>query len=165
MFESYNSCGREGVFYFLGGVLLKTDDTHVHFMYIEAAKVGNLQGAEREDEHFPKRVADFHKEVHLLDQRPCINVCDRFMVDRPNAPPLLEQHVRVHMSSTVSPMEAPQVAGALIDADCSEDFVRALILSVRPMAPSEQLVKEVESRLEARLNEDTRKRQRCTKRS
>ena len=23
----------EGVFYFLGGVLLKTDDTHVHFMY------------------------------------------------------------------------------------------------------------------------------------
>ena len=165
MFESYNSCGREGVFYFLGGVLLKTDDTHVHFMYIEAAKVGNLQGAEREDEHFPKRVADFHKEVHLLDQRPCINVCDRFMVDRPNAPPLLEQHVRVHMSSTVSPMEAPQVAGALIDADCSEDFVRALILSVRPMAPSEQLVEEVESRLKARLNEDTCKRQRCTKRS
>ena len=69
------------------------------------------------------------------------------------------------MSSTVSPMEAPQVAGALIDADCSEDFVRAPILSVRPMAPSEQLIKEVESRLEARLNEDTRKRQRCTKRS
>ena len=134
--------------------------------------MGNLQDAERvtrEDEHFPKRVADFHKEVHLLDQRPRINVCDRFMVDRPNAPPLLEQHVhahvQVHMSSTVSPMEAPQVAGALIDADCSEDFVRALILSVRPMAPSEQLVEEVESRLEARLNEDTCKRQRCTKRS
>ena len=68
----------EGVFYFLGGVLLKTDDTHVHFMYIEAAKVGNLQDAEREDEHFPKRVADFLKEVRLPDQRPRINVCDRF---------------------------------------------------------------------------------------
>ena len=92
MFESYNSCGRECVFYFLGGVLLKTDDTHVHFMYIEAAKVGNLQGAEREDEHFPKRVADFLKEVRLPDQRPRINVCDCFdMVDRPHAPPLLEQ--------------------------------------------------------------------------
>ena len=129
--------------------------------------MGNLQDVERvtrEDEHFPKRVADFHKEVHLLDQRPRINVCDRFMVDRPNAPPLLEQHVRVHMSSTVSPMEAPQVAGALIDADCSEDFVRALILSVRPMAPSEQLVEEVEPWLEACLNEeDTCKRRRCTK--
>eukprot|EP00964_Phaeocystis_antarctica_P130477 scaffold94341_cov59-Phaeocystis_antarctica.AAC.4 len=62
-------------------------------------------------------------------------------------------------------MKAQQVAGALLDADCSEDFVRALILSVRPMAPSEQLVEEVGSRLEARLNEDTRKRQRCTKRS
>ena len=135
-----------------------------------AAKVGNLQDVERvtlEDEHFPERVAAFRKEVHLPDQRPCINVCDRFTVDRPNAPPLLEQHVhvQVHMSPTVSPMEAPQVAGALIDADCSEDFVRALILSVRPMAPSEQLVEEVESRLKARLNEDTCKRQRCTKRS
>jgi len=54
--------------------------------------VGNLQGAEREDEHFPKRVADFLKEVRLPDQRPRINVCDRFdMVDRPHAPPLLEQ--------------------------------------------------------------------------
>ena len=79
MFESYNSCGREGVFYFLGGVLLKTGDTHVHSMYIEAAKVGNLQYAERvtrEDEHFPRRVADFLKEVRLPDQRLLINVCD-----------------------------------------------------------------------------------------
>merc|ERR1719247_2111518 len=43
-------------------------------------------------------------------------------------------------------MKAPQVAGALLDADCSEDFVRALILSVRAMAPAEQLVEEVEKR-------------------
>eukprot|EP00967_Tisochrysis_lutea_P112926 scaffold178837_cov31-Tisochrysis_lutea.AAC.7 len=59
-------------------------------------------------------------------------------------------------------MKAPQVAGALLDADCSEDFVRALILSVRAMAPAEQLVEEVEKRnrlkllqpwLEARVNE------------
>ena len=62
----------------------------------------------------------------------------------------------------VNPMKAPQVAGALLDADCSEDFVRALILSVRAMAPAEQLVEEVEKRnrlkllqpwLEARVNE------------
>ena len=101
MFESYNSCGREGVFYFLGEVLLKTEDTHVHFMYIEAAKVGNLQEVERvtrEDEHFdPKRVADFLKEVRLPDQRPLINVCDRFdLVDRPHALPLLKLRVQVH---------------------------------------------------------------------
>ena len=74
--------------------------------------MGNLLDAERvtrEDEHFPKRVADFLKEVRLPDQRPLINVCDRFdMVDRPHAPPLLEQHVQVYMSSTVNPMKAPQ---------------------------------------------------------
>ena len=74
--------------------------------------MGNLLDAERvtrEDEHFPKRVADFLKEVRLPEQRPLINMCDRFdMVDRPHAPPLLEQHVQVYMSSTVSPMEAPQ---------------------------------------------------------
>eukprot|EP00964_Phaeocystis_antarctica_P006454 scaffold3492_cov55-Phaeocystis_antarctica.AAC.1 len=87
------------------------------------------------------------------------------MVDRPHAPPLLEQHVQVYMSSKVNPMKAPQVAGALLDADCSEDFVRALILSVRPMAPSEQLVEEVEPWFEARLNEDTCKWWRCMKRS
>merc|ERR1719353_1504654 len=42
MIESYNSW--EGLFYFLGAVLLKTEDKDVHFKYIEAAaKVGNLQ--------------------------------------------------------------------------------------------------------------------------
>merc|ERR1719454_2109988 len=46
MFESYNSW--EGLFYFLGAVLLKTEDKTVHFKYIEAAaKVGNMQEVER----------------------------------------------------------------------------------------------------------------------
>ena len=38
--------------------------------------MGNLQDDEREDEHFPKLVADFLKEVRLPDQRLLINVCD-----------------------------------------------------------------------------------------
>merc|ERR1719155_265584 len=46
MFESYNSW--EGLFYFLGAVLLKTEEKSVHFKYIQAAaKVGNLQEVER----------------------------------------------------------------------------------------------------------------------
>ena len=36
-------------------------------------------------------------------------------------------------------MKASQVVGTLLDTDCSKDFVRAFILSVRAMAPSEQL--------------------------
>ena len=43
-------------------------------------------------------------------------------------------------------MKAPQVAGALLDADCSEDFVRALILSAGAKAPAEQLIEEMEKR-------------------
>ena len=36
------------MFYYLGAVLIKTEDTAVHFKYIQAAaKVGNLQEVER----------------------------------------------------------------------------------------------------------------------
>jgi clathrin heavy chain len=152
MFESYNSW--EGLFYYLGAVLLKTEDTSVHFKYIQAAaKIGNLQEVERvtrEDKFFnPEEVRDFLKEARLPDQRPLINVCDRFdMVEdlthflySNNMSKYIELYVQ-----KVNPMKAPQVAGALLDADCSEDFVRALILSVRAMAPAEQLVEEVEKR-------------------
>merc|ERR1719353_153446 len=168
MFEQYNSW--EGLFYYLGAVLMKTEDKSVHFKYIQAAaKVGNLQEVERvtrEDTFFdPAEVRDFLKEARLPDQRPLINVCDRFdMVEdlthflySNNMSKYIELYVQ-----KVNPMKAPFVAGALLDADCSEDFVRALILSVRAMAPAEQLVEEVEKRnrlkllqpwLEARVNE------------
>merc|ERR1719311_848114 len=168
MFESYNSW--EGLFYFLGAVLLKTEDKDVHFKYIEAAaKVGNLQEVERvtrEDEHFdPVQVKDFLKELRLPDQRPLINVCDRFDMVEDLTHYLYSNNMSKYIElyvQKVNPMKAPQVAGALLDADCSEDFVRALILSVRAMAPAEQLVEEVEKRnrlkllqpwLEARVNE------------
>ena len=57
----------------------------------------------------------------------------------------MSKYIELHVQK-VNPMKAPQVAGALLDADGSEDFVRALILSVRAMAPAEQLVEEVEKR-------------------
>merc|ERR1719217_65505 len=152
MFEQYNSW--EGLFYYLGAVLLKTEDKAVHFKYIQAAsKVGNLQEVERvtrEDNCFdPEEVKNFLKEARLPDQRPLINVCDRYdMVEdlthflySNNMSKYIELYVQ-----KVNPMKAPQVAGALLDSDCSEDFVRALILSVRAMAPAESLVEEVEKR-------------------
>lgn len=59
MFGTYNSW--EGLFYYLGAILTKTEDKEVHFKYIEAAaKVGNLQEVERvtrEDNFYdPERV-------------------------------------------------------------------------------------------------------------
>ena len=152
MFESYTSW--EGLFYYLGAILLKNEDKSVHFKYIQAAaKVGNLPEVERvtrEDTFFdPEEVIDFLKEARLPDQRPLINVCDRFdkvedlthFLYSNNMSKYIELYVQ-----KVNPMKAPQVAGALLDSDCSEDFVRALILSVRAMAPAEQLVEEVEKR-------------------
>jgi len=168
MFESYNSW--EGLFYYLGAVLLKTEDKGVHFKYIEAAaKVGNMQEVERvtrEDTFYdPEQVRDFLKEMRLPDQRPLINVCDRHDMVEDLTHYLytnnMSKYIELYVQK-VNPMKAPQVAGALLDADCSEDFVRALILSVRAMAPAEQLVEEVEKRnrlkllqpwLEARVNE------------
>jgi len=157
MFESYNSW--EGLFYYLGAVLLKTEDAAVHFKYIQAAaKIGNMQEVERvtrEDNFYDaEQVRDFLKEARLPDQRPLINVCDRFdMVEdlthflyTNNMSKYIELYVQ-----KVNPMKAPQVAGALLDSDCSEDFVRALILSVRAMAPAEQLVEEVEKRNRLKL--------------
>lgn len=59
MFSTYNSW--EGLFYYLGAILTKTEDKEVHFKYIEAAaKVGNMQEVERvtrEDNFYdPERV-------------------------------------------------------------------------------------------------------------
>ena len=107
----------------------------------------------------------FLKDARLPDQRPLINVCDRFDMVEDLTHYLYSNNMSKYIElyvQKVNPMKAPQVAGALLDADCSEDFVRALILSVRAMAPAEQLVEEVEKRnrlkllqpwLEARVNE------------
>ena len=157
MFEQYNSW--EGLFYYLGAVLMKTEDKSVHFKYIQAAaKVGNLQEVERvtrEDTFFdPQEVRDFLKEARLPDQRPLINVCDRFEMVEDLTHFLYSNNMSKYIElyvQKVNPMKAPQVAGALLDADCSEDFVRALILSVRAMAPAESLVEEVEKRNRLKL--------------
>ena len=46
--DSICSSTTQGLFYYLGAVLLKTEDTAVHFKYIQAAaKVGNLAEVER----------------------------------------------------------------------------------------------------------------------
>lgn len=46
----------------------------------------------------------------------------------------------------VNPGKAPQVVGALLDSEASDEFVNNLILSVRSLIPVEQLCAEVEQR-------------------
>merc|ERR1719155_405802 len=54
MFETYNSW--EGLFYYLGAVLIKTEDTAVHFKYIQAAaklpSFAEVERVTREDNFF-----------------------------------------------------------------------------------------------------------------
>lgn len=51
----------------------------------------------------------------------------------------------------VNPARAPEVVGALLDAEAPDDFVNNLILSVRSLIPVERLCAEVEKRNRLKL--------------
>jgi clathrin heavy chain len=81
IFESFKS--YEGLFYFLGSIVNFSQESDVHFKYIQAAcKTGQIKEVERicrESNCFdPERVKNFLKEAKLSDQLPLIIVCDRF---------------------------------------------------------------------------------------
>lgn len=51
----------------------------------------------------------------------------------------------------MNPARAPEVVGALLDAEAPDDFVNNLILSVRSLIPVERLCAEVEKRNRLKL--------------
>ena len=51
----------------------------------------------------------------------------------------------------VNPARAPEVVGALLDAEAPDEFVNNLILSVRSLIPVERLCAEVEQRNRLKL--------------
>lgn len=168
MFDSFGS--NEGVFYFLGAILSSSTDPEVHFRYIKAAsRCGNMQEVERVCRestcYDPKTVKDFLKEAQLRDPRPLIYVCDLHDYVEELTEYLyknsLMKYIEVYVVK-VNPTKCPQVTGALIDLDCSEDFIKTLLQNVRAACPIEPLVAEVEKRnrlrvllpwLEARVSE------------
>eukprot|EP00898_Chlorokybus_atmophyticus_P005972 jgi/Chlat1/6376/Chrsp44S09041 len=97
----------------------------------------------------PERTKQFLMEAKLPDARPLINVCDRhgFVPDltlylyNNNMLRYIEGYVQ-----KVNPTNAPLVVGALLDAECNEEFIKNLILSVRSLLPVEPLVAECEKR-------------------
>lgn len=54
-------------------------------------------------------------------------------------------------SLQVAPAKTPQVVGRLLDLDADEDFLKALLDSVRMLCPVDPLVEEVEKRNRLRL--------------
>mmetsp|Transcript_108985 Transcript_108985/g.351874 ORF Transcript_108985/g.351874 Transcript_108985/m.351874 type:complete len:1524 (+) Transcript_108985:1-4572(+) len=157
MFESFGS--NEGVFYFLGAILSTSSDPNVHFKYIQAAsRCGNMQEVERvcreSSVYEPLKVKEFLMEAKLPDPRPLIYVCDLHGYVGELAEYLysnsLMKYIEVYVLK-VSPGKCPEIVGALIDLDCSEDFIRGLLQSVRAACPVEELVAEAERRNRLRL--------------
>jgi clathrin heavy chain len=168
LFESFKS--YEGLFYFLGSIVNFSQDSEVHFKYIQAAcRTGQIKEVERicreSNCYDPERVKNFLKEAKLTDQLPLIIVCDRFdfvhdlvlYLYRNN----LQKYIEVFVQK-VNPGRLPVVVGGLLDVDCSEDAIKQLIMVTRGQFDIDELVEEVEKRnrlklllpwLEARLHE------------
>lgn len=157
IFESFKS--YEGLFYFLGSIVNFSQESDVHFKYIQAAcKTGQIKEVERicrESNCFdPERVKNFLKESKLSDQLPLIIVCDRFdfvhdlvlYLYRNN----LIKYIEIYVQK-VNPSRLPVVIGGLLDVDCAEDQIKQMILSVRGQFSVDELVEEVEKRNRMKL--------------
>ena len=116
LLESFKSW--EGLFFYLGAYVARSEEPEVHFKYIEAcARTGQIKEVERmtrESTFFDaERTKVFLMEAKLPDARPLINVCDRFgfihgapvrraplcsadSFARPHAVPAQQQHAALH---------------------------------------------------------------------
>ncbi|XKL64875.1 hypothetical protein PGB90_004961 [Kerria lacca] len=127
LFESFKS--YEGLFYFLGSIVNFSQDSEVHFKYIQAAcKTGQIKEVERicreSNCYNAERVKNFLKEAKLTDQLPLI---------------------------IVNPSRLPVVVSGLLDVDCSEDIIKNLIMVVKGQFSTDELVEEVEKRNRLKL--------------
>jgi clathrin heavy chain len=168
LFEMYQSV--EGLFGYLQRIVNFSKDPSVHLKYIRAAAMlgqsSEVERIVRESEFYdPEAVRDFLMEQKLVDQLPLVIVCDRFgYVDKLTQ--YLYQNGQVQFIEAyvqqINPANTPAVVGALLDADCNEDYVSNLIMAVGPKAPAGELIDIAEKRnrlkllqpwLEARVNE------------
>lgn len=157
LFESFKSF--EGLFYFLGSIVNYSQDSEVHFKYIQSAcKTGQVKEVERicrESNYYePERVKNFLKEAKLTDQLPLIIVCDRFEFVHDLVLYLyhndLCKYIEIYVQK-VNTQRLPTVIGALLDVDCSEDVIKQLISVVRGPFSTDELVAEVERRNRLKL--------------
>lgn len=167
MFEKFKTA--EGLYYYLGSIVNLSEDSEVHFKYIQAAtRTGQLREVERivrESNYYnPEKVKNFLKEAKLQDQLPLIIVCDRFDFVHDLVLYLyqngLTNFIEVYVQQ-VNSARTPQVIGALLDVDCDETTIKSLLASVTGPVPIDELVDEVEKRnrlklilpyLEAKIN-------------
>ncbi|KRY15216.1 Clathrin heavy chain 1 [Trichinella patagoniensis] len=150
LFESFKS--YEGLFYFLGSIVNFSQDPEA------ACRTGQIKEVERicrESTFYePERVKNFLKEAKLTDQLPLIIVCDRFDFVHDLVLYLYQNNLHKYIEVFVQKVNSarlPQVVGALLDVDCSEDTIKQLILHTRNAFSIDQLVEEVEKRNRLKL--------------
>ncbi|KAJ5175310.1 clathrin heavy chain [Penicillium canariense] len=158
LFEKYRTA--EGLYYYLGSIVNLSEDSEVHFKYIEAATAMNqlteVERICRESNYYnPEKVKNFLKEAHLTEQLPLIIVCDRFNFIHDLVLYLYQNQqfksIEVYVQR-VNPSRAPAVVGGLLDVDCDESIIKNLLSTVDPSAiPIDELVTEVESRNRLKL--------------
>ncbi|BGP23725.1 Clathrin heavy chain [Rhodotorula toruloides] len=157
LFEKFKTA--EGLYYYLGSIVNLSEDSEVHFKYIQAAtRTGQIREVERivRESNFynPEKVKNFLKEAKLPDQLPLIIVCDRFDFVHDLVLYLYQNgmtnFIEVYVQR-VNSARTPQVVGGLLDVDCDENTIKALLASVTGPVPVDELVDEVEKRNRLKL--------------
>lgn len=152
LFEDYKT--PEGLYYYLQSIVNLSEDPDVVFKYIQAAaSIGQFSEIERiarDNNHYnPEKVKNFLKDAKLADQLPLIIVCDRFDFIHDLVLFLYQNQqfkfIEVYVQR-VNPSRTPQVIAGLLDVDCDESVIKALLMSVVGQVPIEPLVAEVEKR-------------------
>ncbi|ORZ32352.1 clathrin D6 coat with Auxilin J-domain [Catenaria anguillulae PL171] len=159
IFEQFKT--NEGLYYYLGAVVAFSTDPEVHFKYIQAAtRAGQMKAVEaicRDSNYYDaERVKNFLKEAKLTDQLPLIIVCDRFDFVHDLVLYLFKnnlfKYIEIYVQK-VNSARTPAVIGALLDVDCDEPTIKALLASVQrsPAVQVDALVAEVEKRNRLKL--------------
>lgn len=149
----------QGLYYYLGSILHKSEDPEVHLKYIKAAvKLNQIQEVERvcreSNVYNPEEVRDFLLSVHMPDPRPIIRVCDRFGYIEDMTSYLFQHKLMNFLEiyvTKVAGQNTPRVIGKLLDLDAPEDVIKNLLNLARGMCPAEGLVEEVEKRNKLKL--------------
>lgn len=141
------------LYYYLGAIVPYTRDPEIHFRYIEAAaEMGQMQELERMTRespcYDPERTKSYLRNKKLTDMWPFINVCDKHNMISEMVHYLVETGNESYIEQYVtrrSPGKTPEVVGALIECNVSEDFIRNMLSAVGTMCPIKELVEQVES--------------------
>jgi clathrin heavy chain len=154
--ESFGS--NDALLYFLCNVLPHTQDPDIYFKYIECcarlSRFGDVEKVIKETNYYdPVKVRDFLMEGKFSDPRPLIYLCDmhNFIEDLTKYLYTTKQQrcIEVYLFK-VNSSSAPKVLGTLLNIDCDETYIRALLKSIK-VTPITELVEEFENRGKLRM--------------